>query len=159
MLEATVDTLTWIATAGCALLAGTFFAFSSFVMKGLARLPPERGIEAMQAINVAALERGLMAVFFGTAVACLLLAVATPWTWDTAGAGPRLVGALLLLAGGFVVTAAFNVPRNEALAALTPTSPEAADRWRDYVATWTAWNHVRTGACLAAALLLARGAR
>ncbi|MCP3103671.1 DUF1772 domain-containing protein [Myxococcus sp. K15C18031901] len=159
MLEATVNTLTWLAAAGSALLAGTFFAFSSFVMKGLSRLPPERGIQAMQALNVAALERGLMSAFFGTTGVCLLLAVSTPWTWSTTGAGPRLAGALLLLVGGFVVTAAFNVPRNELLAALSPTSPEAASQWRSYVATWTAWNHVRTAACLAAALLLARATR
>jgi uncharacterized membrane protein len=45
----------------------------------------------------------------------------------------------------------FNVPRNNALAALDPASAEAAPHWRDYVASWTHWNHVRTVAALAAA--------
>ncbi len=35
----------------CGLVAGVFFAFSTFVMSGLARLPPADGIRAMQSIN------------------------------------------------------------------------------------------------------------
>ena len=42
-----------IATAlGCGLIGGAFFAFSTFVMKALARLPTPQGIAAMQSINV-----------------------------------------------------------------------------------------------------------
>ena len=37
---------------GSALVAGVFFAFSSFVMKVLARVPSAEGIAAMQSINV-----------------------------------------------------------------------------------------------------------
>jgi uncharacterized membrane protein len=48
----------------------------------------------------------------------------------------------------------FNVPRNNALAAVDPTSTAGAELWRGYVTGWTAWNHVRTAACLAAAALL-----
>lgn len=33
-------------------MAGAFFAFSSFVMKALARLPPTQGITAINSINV-----------------------------------------------------------------------------------------------------------
>jgi uncharacterized membrane protein len=41
-----------LATAlGCGLVAGVFFAFSSFVMPALKRLPPAQGIAAMQSIN------------------------------------------------------------------------------------------------------------
>jgi uncharacterized membrane protein len=32
------------AALGCGLMAGVFFAFSTFVMKALARLPVERGL-------------------------------------------------------------------------------------------------------------------
>ena len=49
-----------------------------------------------------------------------------------------------------MVTMWFNVPRNNKLARLTPTAPEAISVWRDYLITWTAWNHVRTIASLAA---------
>jgi len=56
--------------------------------------------------------------------------------------------------GGFLVTMVFNVPRNNALAAVDPASAAGARLWQEYVTGWTAWNHVRAAACLAAAALL-----
>jgi uncharacterized membrane protein len=46
---------------------------------------------------------------------------------------------------------AYHVPRNDALAAVEPTSPDAEAHWRRYVADWTRWNHVRAAAGIAAA--------
>jgi hypothetical protein len=65
-----------------------------------------------------------------------------------------LIGSLLYLVGTILVTMFFNVPRNNALAAVDPTSSNGARLWIDYVVNWTAWNHVRTIAALAAAALL-----
>jgi uncharacterized membrane protein len=48
------------------------------------------------------------------------------------------------------VTILFNVPRNNALAAIAPDDPQSAGAWLKYVKEWTAWNHVRTIAALAA---------
>lgn len=48
----------------------------------------------------------------------------------------------------------FNVPRNDALAAIDPASAGSARIWASYVTSWTAWNHVRTAAALAAAASL-----
>ena len=56
--------------------------------------------------------------------------------------------------GTVLVTMVFNVPLNDALAAVDPGSTEGAGLWTRYVATWTAWNHVRAVAALAAAALL-----
>jgi uncharacterized membrane protein len=46
----------------------------------------------------------------------------------------------------------FNVPLNDALAAVHPSSPEAASLWVHYLKDWTFWNHMRTvastGACV-----------
>ena len=67
--------LTLVAALGCGLIAGVFFAFSSFVMKALARLQPAQGVGAMQAINVAAVTPAFMAALFGIAVACGVLSV------------------------------------------------------------------------------------
>jgi uncharacterized membrane protein len=39
-----------IALLGSALIGGIYFAFSSFVMKALARMPSAEGIAAMQSI-------------------------------------------------------------------------------------------------------------
>ena len=65
-----------------------------------------------------------------------------------------LSGGLVYLIGTILVTMAFNVPRNNALAAVEPQSADGARLWAGYVTSWTAWNHVRTAAALAAAVLL-----
>ena len=46
--------LTLVTALGCGLSAGALFAFSSFVMGALARLPVAQGIAAMNSINVVA---------------------------------------------------------------------------------------------------------
>jgi uncharacterized membrane protein len=146
---------TFVSVLGCGLIAGVFFAFSAFVMKALAFLPPAAGITAMQSINVAVLNPWFLGTFLGTAAACILLAVSSLLTWHKPGTAYLLVGSVLYLFGTVLVTMAFNVPRNEALAAVDPTSADAANLWAGYVSSWTTWNHVRTAAALAAAVLLA----
>jgi uncharacterized membrane protein len=154
MIESLIFVLTLCSAIGCGLMAGVFFGFSTFVMKALGRLPPAQGIAAMQSINVAVINPGFMAVFLGTAAACFALAVSSLLKWHAPGAAYLLLGSLLYLLGCLLVTMAFNVPRNNALAAVDPTSTAGAELWRGYVTGWTAWNHVRTAACLAAAALL-----
>jgi uncharacterized membrane protein len=44
----------------------------------------------------------------------------------------------------FVVTVVFNVPLNDALAAVKPSTPEAGAVWTSYLKDWVFWNHVRT---------------
>jgi uncharacterized membrane protein len=146
--------LTLLSALGCGLIAGVFFAFSAFVMKALAGLPPPQGIAAMQSINVAVLNRWFFAAFFGAAAACLVLAVSSMFMRHEPGANYRLIGSALYLIGTMLVTIVFNVPRNEALAAVDPASANAASLWASYVTVWTAWNHVRSVAALAAAALL-----
>ncbi|MGH9673415.1 MAG: anthrone oxygenase family protein [Bryobacteraceae bacterium] len=55
------------------------------------------------------------------------------------------------------MTRMFNVPRNDALAAVDPASTGGASLWAGYLKSWTNWNHVRTvaGAAAAAALTMA----
>ncbi len=55
--------ITLCALLGCGLMAGLFFAFSVCVMKALAQLPPEKGIAAMQSINVTILNPVFFVVF------------------------------------------------------------------------------------------------
>jgi uncharacterized membrane protein len=134
-------------------MAGVLFGFSAFIMKGLARLPPAQGIAAMQSINVAAINPWFMVPLFGTALACVILAVSSVMTWHKSGAVHLFVGSLLYLAA-ILVTIALNVPRNDALAAVDPATAEGAKLWGGYVGSWTAWNHVRTAAALGAAAVL-----
>jgi uncharacterized membrane protein len=143
--------VTLVAALGCGLVAGVFFAFSTFVMKALARIAPGEGIAAMQSINVAVINLWFMTVFLGTAALCVVLLILSLLRWHEAGAAWVLAGAVLYLVGTLLVTIAFNVPRNAALAAITPAAAEGARFWTRYVSEWTAWNHVRTLAALAAA--------
>ncbi|HEX6215570.1 MAG TPA: hypothetical protein VFZ38_12150, partial [Vicinamibacterales bacterium] len=57
----------------CAATGGVFFAFSTFVMQALRRLPPAQGVAAMQSINVTAVTPIFMTVLFGTAAACVMV--------------------------------------------------------------------------------------
>lgn len=150
-VEQLLFALTLLAGLGCGLVAGVFFAFSVFVMKALARLPPAEGIGAMQSINIVVLNAWFLTAFLGTAAACIVAVVSSVLRWREPGAAYLLVGGVLYLIGTLLVTIVFNVPRNEALAAVAPTDPNAANLWSGYVASWTAWNHVRTAAALAAA--------
>ncbi len=149
-----------LATAlGCGLVAGVFFAFSSFVMASLKRLPSAQGIAAMQSIIIVAVTPAFMTALFGTAAACLGLA---GWALISMGGAPLalvLIGCALYLVGTIGVTIACNVPLNDGLATLHPQDAGAASRWAEYVAKWTAWNHVRTVAALAAATVLTTSLR
>ena len=151
MIDGFLSGLTFLATLGCGLMAGVFFAFSAFVMKALARLPAPTGIGAMQSINVVAITPLFMSALFGTAAACVLLIVAALVWWSRPTAAYLLAGGLLYLTGTILVTIVCNVPRNNARAAVDPSSPEGAALWVRYVNGWTAWNHARAGAALAAA--------
>ncbi len=146
-----IHLLTFIAALGSGLVAGIFFAFSNFVMKALARVPPAQGVAAMQSINVVVLNKWFFAVFFGTAVCCLALAITSFVRWQRPGAGYLLAGSLLYLIGTILVTIACNVPLNDALAAVDPASADAGHVWTNYLKNWTGWNHVRTIAALVAA--------
>lgn len=140
-----------LSALGCGLIAGVFFAFSSFVMSALAQLQPAQGIAAMQLINITVINPLFMTVFLGTAVACLFLAVSSLLKWHQPGAVYLLIGSLLYLIGTVLVTIVFNVPLNDALAKVDPNSTDGAKLWVSYLANWTVWNHVRTVAALAAA--------
>jgi uncharacterized membrane protein len=111
----------------------------------------------MNSINVAVLTPVFMTTLFGTGVACVLLALMTLFSWEAPGAGYKLAGAVLYLVGTILVTVVFNVPQNDALAAVKPESADGARMWSGYVSVWTLWNHVRTIAALAAAALLTIG--
>ncbi len=145
--------LVLVGVLGTGLVAGVFCGFSAFVMRGLASLPPAQGVAAMNAINRAALAPAFMLVFAGSAVLCAMIAVVTFVVWPDQGKVELLLGSGLYLFGSFGLTAMANVPRNEALAKLEPGTPEAVSYWPVYVREWTLWNHVRTVAAAAAALV------
>jgi uncharacterized membrane protein len=145
--------LTFIAALGSGLAAGVFFAFSTFVMSGLARLPQPAGIAAMNAINVTAVTPAFMTLLFGTAAICIMLGILAVLNWGSAGSALLLAASLIYIVGVIVVTVVFNVPLNDALAATTPESAAGADMWTRYLSVWVGWNHVRLLAPLASTAL------
>jgi uncharacterized membrane protein len=146
-----------LSALGSGLMAGLFFIFSVTIMDALGRLPPPQGIAAMQSINVVILNPIFFAVFLGTAALSVVLAVWSVVAWQDPGSAWLLAGSLLYVVGAILVTMVFNVPMNDALAAVDPASGEGARVWAGYLTDWTRWNHVRTVACVgaAAALMLA----
>ncbi|MBL1084864.1 DUF1772 domain-containing protein [Streptomyces actinomycinicus] len=153
MIEGPFFVLVLAGILGTGLVAGVFCGFSTFVMRGLAALPPAQGVAAMNAINVAAVRPAFMAVFMGSAVLSVMIAVVTFVVWPDQGKVELLTGSALYLFGSFGLTIIANVPRNDRLAKLTAGAPEAAVYWPVYVREWTYWNHVRTVASAAAALV------
>ena len=148
MIDGYLRVLTIITAIGAGVSAGVFFAFSTFVMKALGRLPAAEGISSMHAINKAAPTPLFMLALFGTGAVSIVLSVVALRHLDQRWATYVLIGTALYLAC-LVLTMAYHVPRNNALALVDPTGPGAAHTWAQYLSSWTAWNHVRTVTALA----------
>jgi uncharacterized membrane protein len=144
-----------VATLGCGLMAGIFFTFSNTMMAALKRLEPAQGILAMQSINRTIQNPLFLTVFMGNALLCALV------LFTSFGRGSGLIffliGTLLYIVGAFLVTLVVNVPMNNALDAVSATSPEGRKLWLRYLTNWTNWNHVRTVASFLATALLMMG--
>lgn len=136
---------------GAATVGGVFFAFSSFVMPALQRLPAADGIKAMQSINVTAERPAFMVAFMGTTLLAAYLGVRGVLGWGDRRATLLVAGSALYLVGSFLLTVAHNVPLNEELGDLSPHAADAAARWREYLDGWNWANHVRGAASLGAA--------
>jgi uncharacterized membrane protein len=134
------------------LMSGVFYAFSSFVMAGLRRLPSPHGMAAMQSINITAVEPGLMIPFFGTLIGAVAVAVTAVVDWDGAVSVWLLAGAASYTVGTFAMTAGYHVPRNNALEATGTNAPDAASVWGRYLEEWTSWNHLRALTSMVTAL-------
>jgi uncharacterized membrane protein len=145
--------LSFVAAIGCGLVAGIFFAFSSFVMAALGRLPSDHGIAAMNAISVTVINPGFMLAFFGSGVVCLAAVASSVLRWSAASGTLILIAAVIYVAGCIGATMVRNVPLNNALAGVPLGTPEAAALWARYLDEWTLWNTVRTVASAVSAIL------
>lgn len=160
-MNSLVDLLSITTVVGSGVVTGILLIFSNTVMPSLAR--HSEGAASMVTINDVILNPTFLLLFMGTTVACAALAVLTLLGYG--GGGPlTLMGCGLYVVGVFGVTAAFNVPMNDALAAIPTGTPEAAEYWRVYLRRWTRWNTVRSilgivGTTLLAAALLAAPAK
>ncbi|MFK7891109.1 MAG: DUF1772 domain-containing protein [Granulosicoccus sp.] len=156
-MSSAINTLTLVAAIGSALVGGIFYAFSSFVMKALARVPAAEGIAAMQSINVVVLNRSFLGLFMGTAALSIVVAIIAISAWGTPAAPYWLAGAVAYLLGTFAVTAFGNVPLNNQLAAASAVDPTTVELWSHYLDRWTQLNTLRTLAATSAALMFVIG--
>jgi len=150
-----VTGLLWFGAIGCGLIAGLYFAFSTFILQAFDRLGAGPAAQAMNAINVQIVQSLFMPLFLGTTLAGLALAVIGMIEPGKPGATVMLAGGVIYVVGMFGVTMAFNVPLNNAL------TQSAEALWPHYFERWALWNHVRTLASTAASALfiLAIGTR
>ena len=153
MQEVITATL-WFAAISVGLMAGVYFAFSAFVMQALDAAGRPAGMAAMQSINRIIVRSLFLPLFFASSLACLLLAVFGVMQWGSAGAWQMVIGGTLYVAGMLAVTAAANVPLNNALEATDAGGPDAEAMWRRYMQRWLPWNHVRTVSCTVSLVLL-----
>ena len=133
------------ATLTTGLIAGFFYAYACSVTLGLALLPDDRYVAAMQAIN-ATVRNGVFAVSFFGAVLTLFVALAVH------APRPRsrrfllvALACLLYVGGGFMLTLLVNVPMNKELARVAAdAAPETLAQARaGYEGPWNFWNGVR----------------
>ncbi|MDY7106659.1 MAG: anthrone oxygenase family protein [Actinomycetota bacterium] len=152
-MTSTTRILVIVGAAGTGLVAGALFVFSAFVMPALDRIGGRQAITAMQSINRLAVTAPFMIAFLGTALVSVALAVLSVTSFDEPASRYQLLAAVLYLAT-FVITAAYHVPRNDALGLADPAAADAGAVWSAYSGGWTAMNHVRTATALAASTLL-----
>jgi uncharacterized membrane protein len=153
MIELAISGLLWFAALGCGVMAGVFFAFSSFIMAALERAGQVPGILAINSMNETIVRSWFMPIFLGSTLASLALAAVSLARWQQPGALAELTGGVIYVVGMFACTMFLNVPLNNALLAVDPASPGGATVWAHYLDAWTWWNHVRTATSLVATAL------
>ncbi len=140
---------------GASLITGLLFAFSNFVMRALADLPSDKGMFAMQRINVTIINPIFMMLFLGTPILCSVIAFTSIQNINEPGSLYLLISALTYLIGPFGITMLFNVPLNNLLAR-TDVS-DANEIWPMYQKNWQWWNHIRTYIGVASIVFMAIG--
>jgi len=130
-----------IATLLTGLLAGVYYGFAVGVVPGLDRLSDAAFADAMNRMNEAIVNPAFMATFLGAPALCLVAVfVVRRSGW--------VIAALMLNVAGLVVTAAANLPLNDALLA---DNDRAA-----FEHAWVLWNLVRMVVTAAACCCLIR---
>lgn len=127
------------AIVAAGLIAGLFYAYAVSVMPGLARADDHTFVTAMRQINVAIVNGWFLLTFLG---APLLAAAAAVLHLPADGrrALPWLIAGFALLLVMVVITAAVNIPMNNALE--NGTAPLAELRAR-FETVWVRWNLLR----------------
>jgi uncharacterized membrane protein len=143
MFESLITVPLIIASIGAGLMAGVYFAFSSFIMRSLDQLGAEQAADAMNAINEVILRSWFMTLFFGSTLLYAILAGFAVFNTDLEGRWWLFAAGIIYVVGMFLCTVMFNVPLNNRLAAAGGEEVVKAQTWKHYYVYWTRWNHLR----------------
>ena len=143
MFESIVALPLTIATLGAGLMAGVYFAFSTFIMRAFDSLGPAHAADAMNAINKIILHSWFMTLFFGSTLLYALLAGYAAINVELEGRWWLFAAGAIYVVGMFLCTALFNVPFNNRLAEASVGEDSKTEFWKHYYLYWTRWNHSR----------------
>lgn len=144
MFDSLITLPIYIASLSAGLMAGIYFAFSTFVMRSFDQLGAAQAADAMNTINEVILRSWFMTLFFGSTLLYAALAGFAVFDTDLAGRWWLFAAGLIYVVGMFLCTALFNVPLNNRLAAAGDDDSVKAETWKHYFIYWTRWNHLRT---------------
>ncbi len=134
------------------LIAGLFFGWSVSVIPGTSLVDDRAYIVTMQNINREIINPTFLASFVLTPLVLGVTAILYHRVGDSRRAWALGAAAVTYLFGVFAVTAARNVPLNDALDAFDldrATAAEAAERRTSYETPWNQWHTLRTVASVA----------
>lgn len=147
----TTRVVSWLTSAAGAITGGSLFAFSTLVMPALNKIPKSEAIDAMNAINDVAPKSLFIVPLISSAIGSVVVGGCAITQSPVPNRRLLIAGAAAGVAG-FLVTMAYHVPHNDALA----RAGASAD-WTSYAVPWNAWNHVRMVLALASSAAIAVG--
>ena len=135
----------YIATVLTGLSAGLFYAWAVSVIPGTKRVADPVYLETMQQINRAILNPAFYLIFFGSLILLIFSAILHFKVSDLSSW--QIIAATILYLGAFLVTAAGNVPLNNALDVINLNEYSVVDsaKFRDaYESKWNRLHSIRT---------------
>lgn len=136
-----------------AVVGGVFSAFSEFIMSALLKTEDRGAIAAMQSINRDVIKTQFVAGILLIAPLSLLFALYAITMYEGQSLALLFTAPLVYLPSVFLMTIFGNVPMNNRLDRLDPSSATDHSYWREYSRKWTGLNHLRTLGSIVTAVL------
>ena len=151
--------LVMLATFLCSLVAGFLFAFAVVIMPGIRTLDDGSFIRAFQVIDRVIQHNQPLFMFVWVGSVLCLIAASVFGLWALGGANRLLLiaAALVYLLCVQLPTATINIPLNNALQKLAPSTMSETMRKHardDFEPRWNRWNAIRTACASLTAILL-----
>jgi uncharacterized membrane protein len=151
--------LLMLATFLCSLVSGFLFAFAVVVMPGIRSLDDGGFIRVFQVIDRVIQNNQPLFMFVWVGSVLSLIAAAVFGLWALGGADRLLLiaAALVYLLCVQLPTATINIPLNNALQKLDPSTMSETMRKRaraDFEPRWNRWNAIRTACASLTSILM-----